>query len=83
MVKTKDVLINHFASRNLKEKFSEQLTKIKDILDLKIDAFKSIENNEIKILNENKIKTIRDLGNQSPNEIQIIKKTTQIILLAN
>ena len=75
---TKDVLINHFASRYLQEKHHKAVKKISEILDLPVNAFIGVNKQELDVLNEFKIKIIRDFAKQTPEQIQIIKKTRQV-----
>jgi GTPase SAR1 family protein len=75
---TKEALVNHFGSRYLKISFTKDLKSIADVLDLEIIAFKTAEESETKILKEQGLKTIRDLGKITSAQLELIQKTTQI-----
>ncbi|MHA1341020.1 MAG: ADP-ribosylation factor-like protein [Promethearchaeota archaeon] len=62
----------------MKKNVGKNIKKISDILDLSIEQFKDANYEDIKILNDNKIKTIRDLSKLNPEQVQKIAKTTQI-----
>jgi len=75
---SKDILIKHFCSKYLKSNIEQSIKKISDILDLSIEEFKNASIEDIKILKDNKIFTIRDLSKLEPEDLQKLIKTSQI-----
>ena len=75
---TKEILIEHFRSRYLKPELCPNIEKVADILDLPVVTFKDSSPEELKVLKEFSITTIRDLSKKAPRDINLIKKTAQI-----
>ena len=74
----KEVIINHFCSRFIKSTSINKISNISDMLNLPLSSLKNTTDLEVKILKENDIIAIRDLGNIDLEKLDLIKKTTQI-----
>ncbi len=78
---TKNIIIQHFADRFLNVEKGKEINSIAEILDFPVSALKDTNVQEVDLLIQNNVKTIRDLSQIKPELIEDFSTKSQLDIL--